>query len=1281
MPDSAHVSTFYSFKGGVGRSLLLANVGWWLAERGKVLLWDLDIEAPGLHRIPALRPPTVAKGFLDWLHERAGEKALSEEAGKQLRRLVLPVPGRPNLEILPAFGDRSDFGRMYAEGPWRRLLVEEPAAGLELFDAVLAILCEGRKHLLIDSRTGITDIGGLLSAYLPHLTVLVASYGQQSLQGFTYVRKALERAATDQLAVRHRLGAASRLELLHVLSPVPADSEEAEPRRAVWRREWPNLDPIEIPFDPRLLWSEHLLAAEDAESKTGRAYREVSSRIAAARDAFLALTEEVELVAARFPEERGSSDHPSDRTVRGWTFERRVERLLSLHGYTVEPEQLLGGNRVDLVARLATGLEEQCWWVECKDHRQAIPKKVLSELAEWLDTDDGRRQRARGMVVARSFSPAAVTFASQRADIKIWTVDELERRLFDARPYLTSLVRSFESSPLARTYVSQRVLLENRPPEEAAVALLPHAVSWAGGEGTRLWLLLGDYGTGKSVFFKRLGYELAKAALENPEAPFPIAIDLKEFPNATSAETLFFEHLKRYAPDFRGNPEVLRHLLSAGRAVLLLDGFDEMGVAAAGRSVEEQFRELARLAGEEPLEPKRGNRVLVTCRTHFFRDQQQVKDAATGKLEGFVPQASEDSALGRLARRFDARIDELQVFDDEQIAMFLALHLGPSEVARAQKTIQETYDLKTLAPRPVLLEMIVTSLPILWNEKGGEAITPAGLYERYTRLWLEDKSGRNLQTPPPLRHRLLQVLATALWRRPERQLHHRELLAEVERLAPLFPGLDYTRVDVELRTAAFLVRSAEGFYRFSHKSFLEYFLAGYLWGEVGEGLEHAGPALELPPLTPEVGKFFWELTAEGREERLAALRAVLQAPYRVGASENALRLGGWSYSVTKQYFRVERAQLPGVELRGDLGYVDLPEADLTGCDLRGAVFGGTRFQSARLAGARLGQAMLAGADFSLADLIGADLSGAVLSGTIFLGAKLAGACMADAQLDNAKFEDAELREADFSGAHGRFVNFENAQLDGARLAETVFAESSLRRAALGGTDTNGWLRGPQDSALAESLVRPIPRHSSWFSIRALSISPNGRWLASAGKSGEILIRDLRSGTVRRQLCGHSGRVLALAWSGEGRRLASAGSDAVVRVWESASGRLERELSGHAGSVLALAWSREGRRLASAGNDGRIRIWDVETGRLVAELSTLDSGLGLVAIPGGSYSTWHPDGTPAGPLPPRAAQIEIPLPNGARYLPLGPLAEELYNPEKVREALGVFGSGAETKPKG
>src|ERR1051325_7476018 len=45
------IITFYSYKGGTGRSMAVANVAWILASNGKrVLCIDWDLEAPGLHR-------------------------------------------------------------------------------------------------------------------------------------------------------------------------------------------------------------------------------------------------------------------------------------------------------------------------------------------------------------------------------------------------------------------------------------------------------------------------------------------------------------------------------------------------------------------------------------------------------------------------------------------------------------------------------------------------------------------------------------------------------------------------------------------------------------------------------------------------------------------------------------------------------------------------------------------------------------------------------------------------------------------------------------------------------------------------------------------------------------------------------------------------------------------------------------------------------------------------------------------------------------------------------
>src|SRR5262250_840359 len=72
------VITFYSYKGGAGRSMALANVAWILASNGKrVLALDWDLEAPGLHRYfhPFLadRDLTASEGLIDFVIDFATE--------------------------------------------------------------------------------------------------------------------------------------------------------------------------------------------------------------------------------------------------------------------------------------------------------------------------------------------------------------------------------------------------------------------------------------------------------------------------------------------------------------------------------------------------------------------------------------------------------------------------------------------------------------------------------------------------------------------------------------------------------------------------------------------------------------------------------------------------------------------------------------------------------------------------------------------------------------------------------------------------------------------------------------------------------------------------------------------------------------------------------------------------------------------------------------------------------------------------------------------------------
>src|SRR5947199_4228391 len=80
------IITFYSYKGGTGRSMALDNTACLLAERmaslsRKVLMIDWDLEAPGLHRFFAaqLGPSEDHPGIINYFHE--------------LRRLLRETPG------------------------------------------------------------------------------------------------------------------------------------------------------------------------------------------------------------------------------------------------------------------------------------------------------------------------------------------------------------------------------------------------------------------------------------------------------------------------------------------------------------------------------------------------------------------------------------------------------------------------------------------------------------------------------------------------------------------------------------------------------------------------------------------------------------------------------------------------------------------------------------------------------------------------------------------------------------------------------------------------------------------------------------------------------------------------------------------------------------------------------------------------------------------------------------------------------------------------------------
>jgi hypothetical protein len=184
------VVTFYSYKGGVGRSFAMVNAAVILAQWGyRVLAVDWDIEAPGLHHYFAPHAGELSAGVLDFLEDckRNAPRPWDHYA----RPMAVPDCG-DNLHLMPAAATGgADYTAAVQALDWDKLYGEhEFGARLEILRA------EWTKNfdlVLIDSRTGVTDFSGITTAQLPDILAFLFTANEQSLRGCCDIaRRAME---------------------------------------------------------------------------------------------------------------------------------------------------------------------------------------------------------------------------------------------------------------------------------------------------------------------------------------------------------------------------------------------------------------------------------------------------------------------------------------------------------------------------------------------------------------------------------------------------------------------------------------------------------------------------------------------------------------------------------------------------------------------------------------------------------------------------------------------------------------------------------------------------------------------------------------------------------------------------------------------------------------------------------------------------------------------------------------------------------------------------------
>lgn len=221
--ESPRAVAFYSYKGGVGRTTALAHVASILAKRGhKILVIDLDLEAPSLHLVFSKINPNPKHGIVDYLYERSyapsntfqihvsdifGEIHLENSPG---RLFVIPA-GKIDLSYLSKVDDLR-VAAFQESKVWDNFIKE-------VNDQIHPDI------ILIDSRTGINEWGAFSLLQAADDIVLFMYPNEENFEGINVIAHALNIVEKDNVK-----------NVNFVLTKVPSNKDGKQRALKYWER-------------------------------------------------------------------------------------------------------------------------------------------------------------------------------------------------------------------------------------------------------------------------------------------------------------------------------------------------------------------------------------------------------------------------------------------------------------------------------------------------------------------------------------------------------------------------------------------------------------------------------------------------------------------------------------------------------------------------------------------------------------------------------------------------------------------------------------------------------------------------------------------------------------------------------------------------------------------------------------------------------------------------------------------------------------------------------------
>lgn len=602
-----------------------------------------------------------------------------------------------------------------------------------------------------------------------------------------------------------------------------------------------------------------------------------------------------------------------------------------------------------------------------------------------------------------------ILMCDRNEKIRILSEEEVRDAIIDFSSYLRSNIKEYEKSPIFKHYIdlydkNEEILLERT------------IYDFLESNDENAFLILGDYGCGKTSFLLNLLYELSQQYFDKKSEYIPIFIQLRDYTKDINLDNLFLNFFIKKCQASNLSVEAFKMLLQYKKFVILFDGFDEVAKRVNYDVKFSVFNQICKYCTGE-------TKVIITCRPNYFQEQKEYKNLIENAYLQFEPDVCSEDVKFRetyIAELLPHQIKEyIKSFEKE-------LEKKGFKVSEIEGLIKNTHDLMDLSKRPFLLNIIVKTLPDLIENsevnRENFTINAAVLYEKYTGIWLdrENSKGKTLIRKEDKLHFCIYI-SYKMFNENMSSIHFKQFPDEIKEYfkdLSKIDEIDYFSHDIQ--SCSFMNSDGQGNFKFIHQSFMEYFVACY----ITEGLKKFAKGeidieevLSIKDISADIALFINDIL-EQDEKMYRKVKEILEENVEhkdVNIKQNIITI------LSKLKYNIKKV------IEDNKSY---KLGDFSHCVIKDTIIKNVTFTNANFYAATITNVIFQNCDF------------------VFTSFQ-------KATLKTVTFSYQNLESADFSYSYIEDCHFKESLLVGAKISQAVIVKSDFKHCDMSGVESIG----------------------------------------------------------------------------------------------------------------------------------------------------------------------------------------------------------------------------------